>query len=167
MVEEKFEVEVSDEKDKEIKSTTALTDQEGRIIKQIEPVKNGKISRESIKAKVKEYGIAVVYIDFNIGDQSAWVRLDQKDSAKELAKKVAEEGEKLKIGDEELDLRVLEGEEEEKYHQKVKECMLKRRNQNPRHRKGGRRGGRRMGRGGHKRGDSPTSRNDTKTAKTN
>ncbi|KAF6198452.1 hypothetical protein GE061_008200 [Apolygus lucorum] len=52
---------------------------------------SSKISRESIKAKVKECGIAVVFIDFNIGDQSAWVRLDQKDSAKELAKKVAEE----------------------------------------------------------------------------
>ncbi|KAF6215577.1 hypothetical protein GE061_010333 [Apolygus lucorum] len=128
---------------------------------------NSKINRESIKAKIEEYGIAVVFIDFNIGDQSAWVRLDQKDSAKELAKKVAEEGEKLKIGDEELDLRVLEGEEEEKYHQKVKERMLKRRNQNPKYRKGGRRGGRRMGRGGRKRGGSPTSRNDAKRAKTN
>uniref|UniRef100_A0A0A9YZJ0 XRRM domain-containing protein n=2 Tax=Lygus hesperus TaxID=30085 RepID=A0A0A9YZJ0_LYGHE len=84
---------------------------------------------------------------------------------RELAKKVAEEGEKLKIGEEELSLRVLEGEEEEKYHQKVKEQMLKRRNQNPKHRKGGRRGGRKMGRGGRKRGGSPASRNDSKKAR--
>uniref|UniRef100_A0A0K8SHC6 Uncharacterized protein n=1 Tax=Lygus hesperus TaxID=30085 RepID=A0A0K8SHC6_LYGHE len=126
---------------------------------------NSKIKRESIKAKIEEYGTAVVFIDFNIGDQSAWVRLDQKDAAKELAKKVAEEGEKLKIGEEELSLRVLEGEEEEKYHQKVKEQMLKRRNQNPKHRKGGRRGGRKMGRGGRKRGGSPASRNDSKKAR--
>lgn len=121
---------------------------------------NSQMKREAIKGKIEGFGIAVSFIDFNMGESAAWVRMEVKDSAKELAKKVAEEGDKLKIDDEELTMRVLEGEEEETFLAKAKEQMLKRRNTRNKPKRGGYKGGRGRGR---KRAGSPPSRHDKKS----
>ncbi|BES89413.1 RNA Hypothetical protein motif [Nesidiocoris tenuis] len=122
---------------------------------------SSQTKRETIKEKIESYEIPVAFIDFNIGEQSAWVRMEQANSANKLAEKVKEDGGKLVVGTDELELRVLEGEEEQTYLVKAKERFEKRRHlyQKKHGRKGGRKGGR-----GRKRGGSPVRR-ESKRAK--
>lgn len=99
---------------------------------------NMQLSREEIKAKVKEVNedIEVVYIDFQKGDQEGFIRFAKENNAADFVKGLGENGE-LEIGDEvKLKLRVLEGEEEEKHLKKTSEEIVKRR-QHMKQNKGG------------------------------
>uniref|UniRef100_A0ABL0DNP6 Uncharacterized protein n=1 Tax=Rhodnius prolixus TaxID=13249 RepID=A0ABL0DNP6_RHOPR len=82
---------------------------------------------DNIKDRIEEMGLSVAFID-NISSEVAFVRLSNKDAASELAKLVAADDNKLKIGDKELKVRVVEGEEENTYLEKQKLTLMKKRN---------------------------------------
>uniref|UniRef100_A0A069DU10 Putative rna-binding protein la n=1 Tax=Panstrongylus megistus TaxID=65343 RepID=A0A069DU10_9HEMI len=82
---------------------------------------------DSIKETIEEMGLSVAFIE-NISTEVAFVRLSNKDAASELAKLVAADDNKLKIGDKELNVRVVEGEEEATYLEKQKATLMKKRN---------------------------------------
>ncbi|XP_075211301.1 la autoantigen-like [Lycorma delicatula] len=85
-----------------------------------------EVTREEIKSKIEEFGIAVAYLYFNKGDEEGWVRLQEADSAAEVIKNLKDG--KLELKDSSIDVKALEGEEETKFLAKVKDDMTKRRN---------------------------------------
>lgn len=104
-------------------------------------------TREDIKEVFIELEAEVAYVDYNKGDKSGWIRFHNEDSGKEIIKKITDG--KLKICDSEVTARLLEGEEETKFLDKVVEDMKNYRQKQSHGRKGrGGRGGGRGGRGG-------------------
>lgn len=43
-----------------------------------------ELTREEVKSKIEELGIAVAYMYFSKGDKEGWVRLQEADSAAEV-----------------------------------------------------------------------------------
>jgi len=89
--------------------------------------KNADTKREDIKDclkngfEIKPEAIAFVY--FNKGESEAKLRFSVEDAAKDAAKKINEslkEGEKLKIKEDEIEVRALEGQEESEFLDKCK-----------------------------------------------
>ena len=122
----------------------------------IEGFKNEDLTREIIKSSLTELGADVAYIQFNKGDKEALVRLKstEEDAAVQFIKKMEEDNTKVKFDNEEVELKVLEGEDEEAFLQKTRETIGKQQKgqRGQKHHRGGRKGGFR----GHKRGRSPT-----------
>ncbi|KAK9511206.1 hypothetical protein O3M35_005809 [Rhynocoris fuscipes] len=90
---------------------------------------DSSIKWDNIKERIEEMGLPVAFIEYTLGDEVAFVRLANKDTASELAKLVAKEDNdnKIKIGDKELSLRVVEGEEEKTFLEKQKAELMKKR----------------------------------------
>lgn len=81
---------------------------------------------EEIKEKVKEVAdIDASYIDFRKGDLEGYIRLPAENSAVEFHKKLTDS--KLTIGNIDLVVKVLEGEEEEEFLKKAAESVSQRR----------------------------------------
>lgn len=80
----------------------------------------GDVTREVIKEKIEELDGEVAFVDFQKGDEQAYVRLVNENAATELFKKLTDG--KLSLGENEVVTRVLEGEEEDKY---LAECIEK------------------------------------------
>lgn len=80
-----------------------------------------KCKREDIKERLGELDASVAFVDFKIGDQEGWVRLQGENSAKAVVDKMKDS--KVLIHGKEVTCRVLEGEEEQKYLVKAKEEM--------------------------------------------
>lgn len=80
------------------------------------------IKRELVKEAIEGLGISVAYIEYEMGDETAWVRLENKDTAKELMKKVEEECNSHLVVNEDnkLSIRVVDGDEEEQFLCKAK-----------------------------------------------
>lgn len=124
-----------------------------------------KLTREIIKKKMEEFPVSVAFVDFTMGNKEGWVRLQEEGQAVEVFKKL-EDG-KLELCETQVDVRVLEGDEETQFLNKVKEDMAKRRNQAAQRSRKGRRGGGGRGGGGQgnrKRKGSP-SRDEATPAK--
>lgn len=83
------------------------------------------LTREEIKEKIKEISELDSYLDFNKGNVQGYIRLPEENAAIEFHKKL-EDG-TLKVGDIDLKLRVLEGEEETEYVKKMLEKMTQKR----------------------------------------
>lgn len=100
------------------------------------------ISREQISEKLSEYEADIAYISYDKGDEEGWIRLQGENSTKAVLEKIGETT--LEIGNVKIEVRALEGEEEEQFLKKTMEDIQKRRfhyNQNKRGRRGGGRGG--------------------------
>ncbi|XP_003700046.1 la autoantigen-like [Megachile rotundata] len=80
-----------------------------------------KCTREDIKERLGELDASIAFVDFKIGDQEGWVRLQGENSAKAVVDKMKDS--KVLIHGKEVTCRVLEGEEEQKYLIKAKEEM--------------------------------------------
>lgn len=80
-----------------------------------------KCTREDIKERLGELDASIAFVDFKMGDQEGWVRLQGENSAKAVIDKMKEG--KVLIHSKEVTCRILEGEEEEKYLVKAKEEM--------------------------------------------
>ncbi|XP_076621868.1 la autoantigen-like [Colletes latitarsis] len=80
-----------------------------------------KCSREDIKDHLGRLEASIAFVDFKIGDSEGWIRLEGENSAKSVVDKMKDG--KLTICDNEVNFRVLEGEEEETYLAKAKEKM--------------------------------------------
>ena len=94
----------------------------------------------------------IAFVDFERGKTTAWIRFKNENAAKDLAEKLNEkykDDEKLKVKENEIVFKVLEGDEEKEYLEKAA-ADIKSRKQN--HKKGGHKrrhgGGRGGGRGG-------------------
>lgn len=96
------------------------------------------ITREDISEAITELGGTVAYIQFMKGDKIAHVRLTEENSAAKVFEKF-DDG-KLKVKDDEVTGKILEGEEEVAFLENVIKNMKMRRSNNNQHR-GGRRGG--------------------------
>lgn len=84
--------------------------------------KGQTLTREEIKAKIKEVGdIDKSFVDFNEGDLEGHVRLSVENAAIEFYKKLNDG--QLEIGDIKLKFRVLEGDEEEEFLKKAVNFM--------------------------------------------
>ncbi|XP_046999533.1 la protein homolog [Schistocerca americana] len=100
------------------------------------------ISREQINEKLSGYEADVAYISYDKGDEEGWIRLQGENSTKAVLEKIGEST--IEIGNVKIEVRALEGEEEEEFLKKTMEDIQKRRfhyNQNKRGRRGGGRGG--------------------------
>ncbi|GLG97852.1 La protein homolog [Gryllus bimaculatus] len=109
----------------------------------------GNIEREALKAVLEEKGDKVAFINYTKGEEEGWVRMQEENAAKSLVEKL--EDNKLVLEEGSVEVRIVEGEEEETFLKDAMSEMLKRRNaarQNFRGRRGGRGGGR-GGRGGY------------------
>lgn len=70
-------------------------------------------TRQTIKETIEALGAEVAFVDFHDGDERAYVRLGKENAAKEVLAKL-EDG-KLKLGENESPVSLVEGEDEEKY----------------------------------------------------
>lgn len=77
-------------------------------------------TRETIKETIEKLEGDVAFVEFAKGDERAYVRLSNENGGKDLLAKLSDG--KLKFGDDESPVSLLEGEEEEKY---LKECVEK------------------------------------------
>ncbi|XP_078047320.1 la autoantigen-like [Augochlora pura] len=77
-----------------------------------------KCTRENIKECLGQLQASIAYVDFNMGDNEGWVRLQEENSAKVLVRKM--KNNKVLINKQEVVCRILEGEEEEEYLEKAK-----------------------------------------------
>jgi len=97
----------------------------------LEGFKNADTKREDIKGALNtQFGVKnegeIAFVYFNKGEKEAKLRFSAENAAKELSKKIAEslkEGEKFKVGDDELEFKVLEGQEETEFLDKCKTDM--------------------------------------------
>lgn len=102
------------------------------------------LTREEIKAKVKEIGdIEPAFINYSKSEPSGYMRFPNENDAVDLHKKLTEGV--LEIGEVKLALRVLEGEEEEKYLKTTAEDITKIRHAQKKAKWGKRRGHHRQG----------------------
>lgn len=106
-------VEVKNENKKEFKLPT------GSCFKFSEG--SDKMTREAIREVLTNLGGEVAYIDFKVGDTEGWVRLTKENAAKELSEKFTDG--KVKIGENDVVFKVLEGDEETAYLNKTIEEM--------------------------------------------
>lgn len=93
----------------------------------------GDVTRELIKEQLAGLGGEVAFVDFNKGDVDGYVRLTEENAAKTLFAEKIENG-KLSLGDAEVNIRVLEGEEEESFLNMCVDKMKARRNKSGGHR---------------------------------
>merc|ERR1719334_1887146 len=114
----------------------------------LEGFKNAETKREDIKEALKTgFEVApeeVAFVYFNKGESDAKLRFGAENAAKELAKKITEslkEGEKFKVKDDELEFKVLEGQEETDFLEKCKSDIAQQKDK-------ARRGHKRQGGGG-------------------
>lgn len=81
------------------------------------------LTREELKEKVKEVGgIDLAFVDFNKGDLEGYARFPEENNAVEFLKKLTD-GE-LEVETFKLNLRLLEGEEEEEYLKKTSDTVI-------------------------------------------
>ncbi|XP_054281850.1 la protein homolog [Macrosteles quadrilineatus] len=107
--------------------------------------------RETVKEQLEGLGISVAFIDYNKGDSEGWIRLFEEGSAEKVMKECEDGILKLKDG-QEVTLKPLEGEEEEKFLESARKSILDRRSKHNKPGRGRRGGGRGRGRGGWGRG---------------
>ncbi|XP_055310041.1 la protein homolog [Sitodiplosis mosellana] len=77
-------------------------------------------TRDVIKGKIESLEGDVAFVEFKTGEERAYVRLSNENGAKDLLAKL--DGGKLKLGENESPVSVLEGEDEEKY---LADCVEK------------------------------------------
>lgn len=82
-------------------------------------------TRENIKEALEALGEDVAFVDFAKGDEAGRVRLSNENAAKRISEKL--EDAKIKIDNVDVPVKVLEGDEEEKYLQECVEKMKLRR----------------------------------------
>lgn len=78
-------------------------------------------NREQIKEYFRQYS-DVGWVEFRIGDEEGYVRFDEKDGAKKAFDSITgslKEGETPKLGDDDTELRIVEGQEEIDYWKKM------------------------------------------------
>lgn len=92
----------------------------------------GDVTREVIKEQLAGLGGEVAFVDFNKGDTDGYVRLTEENAAKTLFEKI--ENGKLTLGDAEVSVRVLDGDEEESFLNMCIDKMKARRNKSGGHR---------------------------------
>ncbi|XP_066586347.1 la protein homolog [Prorops nasuta] len=112
------------------------------------------VTREIIKEHLAPFNVTAAFVDFRKGDTSGYVRLQGEDTGKIVIDKLTEG--KLKLNDELVSCRVLEGDEEEKYLTQTVKMIKDLRKMN---RKTGRKKGRHLQKNSRKRHGS-VSNND-------
>lgn len=95
------------------------------------------VTREVIKAALEALEVEVGFVDFSKGDEKAFVRLKEENTAAKVLEKLTDG--KLKLEDVEATIRLLEGEEEEKYLADSAEQIKQRRKTQKHGRKGNKR----------------------------
>jgi len=141
--------------------TSKLTLPTGAILV-LEGFKNADTKREDIKDALKDKfevkaDEAIAFVYFNKGEKEAKLRFSSENAAKDLAKKISEslkEGEKFTVNEDQLEVKVLEGQEETDFLEKCKSDIA---NQKGRNRKGHKR---HSGRPGGYRGPPKRQRNN-------
>lgn len=78
------------------------------------------ITRPVLKEKIEGLGGEVAFVDFHDGDERAYIRLSNENGAKDVVAKL-DDG-KLKLGENESAVSVLDGDDEEKY---LTDCIEK------------------------------------------
>ncbi|XP_057337937.1 la protein homolog isoform X2 [Microplitis mediator] len=77
---------------------------------------------EDIKHTFVQFDAKIMFVDYKNGSPTGWIRFQGKDSAQPVLDKMTDN--KLKIKNSEVTFRLLEGEEEEEYLQKVKKELI-------------------------------------------
>ncbi|XP_034949356.1 la protein homolog [Chelonus insularis] len=78
---------------------------------------SNKILWEDIKKYFVDLGEKIIYVDYKNGSSSGWIRFQGTDSAKSILTKITDN--KIQIKDFDVTCRLIEGDEEEQYLQKV------------------------------------------------
>lgn len=99
------------QKNKNAKNEVNLTLPKGAVLR-LEGI-TGDVTRESIKEKIEALEGEVAFVDFHKGDTDGYVRLTAENAAKIVFEKI--ENGKLSLADNDVAVRVLEGEEEESF----------------------------------------------------
>ena len=110
-------------------------------------------TREDIKERLGELDASIAFVDFKIGDEKGWVRLQGENAAKAVVDKMKDS--KVLIRGKHVTCRILEGEEEEKYLIKAQGEMSNQRQKYPKGKKSKR--GRYAQRGQRKRRNSDSA----------
>ena len=82
--------------------------------------------REGMKELFGKYG-TVIYVDFQRGDVSGYVRMETKDGTAKIMEEYAATKDSFQLGGQTFELRLLAGEEEKAYIEKVEEGRRERR----------------------------------------
>uniref|UniRef100_A0A0K8TR23 Putative la rna-binding domain of la-related protein 3 n=1 Tax=Tabanus bromius TaxID=304241 RepID=A0A0K8TR23_TABBR len=93
-------------------------------------------TRELIKEELSKFEENIAFLEYNKGDSTGYVRLQNENSAKPLLEKLTDS--KLKVGDAELVFKTLTEEEEKSFLEKAVEHMKSKRNHQSRHKGGNR-----------------------------
>ncbi|XP_033211553.1 la protein homolog [Belonocnema kinseyi] len=104
-------------------------------------------TREDIRDALTKLDAQIAYVDYTRGNESGHVRLAKENEAKTVFEKL-EEG-KIKLGEKEVSVRVLEGDEEAEYLARMERELAdlrKERNKSGNKFKGGKKGGKQGGR---------------------
>ncbi|CAO1372538.1 unnamed protein product [Diamesa tonsa] len=112
-------------------------------------VKDELLAREDIKSKISEIesSLEIAFVNFNKGESEGFIRFTKENDAQKIVDKLADS--KMTVKENELTLRLVDGEEEEKFLEKAVQDMKDRRVHSKkftRGRDGGHRGGGRGGR---------------------
>nr|CAD7263489.1 unnamed protein product [Timema shepardi] len=107
---------------------------------------SGETSREDVKRELISVGAEVAYIEYCKGDSKGLARLQGENSAQRFLDRIKDEP--LKVCGQEIEMKVVEGEEEEEFLKKTKETLEKKREHPSYKNKRGRGGKFRGGRGG-------------------
>lgn len=99
------------QKNKNAKNELNLTLPKGAVLR-LEGI-TGDVTREIIKEKIEGLEGEVAFVDFHKGDTDGYVRLSAENSAKTVFEKI--EGGKLSLADNDVTVRILEGDEEESF----------------------------------------------------
>lgn len=91
-------------------------------------------TRDKIREKMESFEIDVAFVEYTNGEERAFVRFGVENGAKDVLAKL-EDG-KLKFGDDEVTVRLVEGEEEDKYLKECADKMKMRRNNKNKNTKG-------------------------------
>nr|CAD7599979.1 unnamed protein product [Timema genevievae] len=107
---------------------------------------SGETSREDVKRELVSVGAEVAYIEYCKGDSKGLARLQGENSAQRFLDRIKDTP--FKVCGQEIEMKVVEGEEEEEFLKKTKETLEKKREHPNYKNKRGRGGKFRGGRGG-------------------
>lgn len=126
-----------EEEEKEEKEKETPTLPKGAVL-HFSGIENG--NREDIREALTKLDAHIAYVDYTRGNESGYVRLSNENEAKNIFEKLNEG--KIKLGEKEVIVRVLEGDEEDEYLLKMeRELAEMRKGRNKQNKfKGGKKG---------------------------
>jgi lupus La protein len=110
---------------KDSKPATTFKIEEGTCLF-LEGIAPQEVDREGMKELFGKYG-SVTYVDFQRGDVSGFVRMETKDGTTKIMEEYAATKDNFQLGGQTFEMRLLAGDEEKAYFEKVEQGRRERR----------------------------------------